>query len=253
MMPAAVRNNRFSLLMIMLMLSFIVLPLLLEISGQVDTPASHWIIIAVSALLLAAATFAVSNRRRVMYFTLVLMTASFIVEVFSQVLPSNQAAILHHILRVTFFGFIIIELLRVLFQPQKVTFDTISASLCVYLLIGALWANFYAICELLVPGSIGILGSHDAQAAAKVSEMARLFRMLYFSLVTLSTVGYGDVVPLTPTTRMLAATEAIVGQIYLLVMVSRLVGIHVAQTLAPLSGTPLSPLERRDGDEEIQR
>ena len=55
---------------------------------------------------------------------------------------------------------------------------------------------------------------------------------LYFSLVTLTTLGYGDVTPLTTLARISAALEAVVGQIYVVVLVARLVGINVSQTLA---------------------
>ena len=53
----------------------------------------------------------------------------------------------------------------------------------------------------------------------------------YYSFVTLSTLGYGDVSPLNPIARMFSYTEAITGQVYLAVLVARLVGLHISQTL----------------------
>ena len=96
-------------------------------------------------------------------------------------------------------------------------------------MLGAVWANIYAIVEMVTPGSIAYVlpVPHDQ----KNTEIARSFHMLYFSFVTLSTVGYGDMVPTTTVARMFAVTEAISGQIYLLVMVSRLVGLQVSQAL----------------------
>ena len=51
---------------------------------------------------------------------------------------------------------------------------------------------------------------------------------LYLSLVTLSSVGYGDIIPVTPPARMIAALEAVVGQLYLAVFLARLVGLHMS-------------------------
>jgi hypothetical protein len=79
--------------------------------------------------------------------------------------------------------------------------------------------------------------------------LERLIHMLYFSFTTLTSVGYGDVVPRTNIARMLAVTEALVGQCYLLVMVSRLVGLHVAQALPAGPGpSPDMPTAPKDAD-----
>jgi hypothetical protein len=60
--------------------------------------------------------------------------------------------------------------------------------------------------------------------------------VLYFSFVTLTTLGYGDVVPTSPVTRTLASLEAITGQLYLTVLVARLVGLHIAESLGQRGG-----------------
>jgi hypothetical protein len=56
--------------------------------------------------------------------------------------------------------------------------------------------------------------------------------VLYFSFVTLCTLGYGDIVPVSPVAQTFSAVEAIIGQLYLAVLVARLVGMHTAHTLA---------------------
>jgi len=65
---------------------------------------------------------------------------------------------------------------------------------------------------------------HDAHALRQV----RYPEFIYFSVVTMTTLGFGDMIPTTPHARMLAAAEALVGQIYLTVFVARLVGLHLA-------------------------
>lgn len=57
--------------------------------------------------------------------------------------------------------------------------------------------------------------------------VGRLMQMRYFSFETLTTLGYGDIVPRSPVARMLATLEAVMGQIYLTVLIARLVGLHI--------------------------
>ena len=70
---------------------------------------------------------------------------------------------------------------------------------------------------------------------------------LYYSFVTMSTLGYGDIVPRSSLARMAAALQAIVGQLYLVVLVSRLVGIHIAQASESVAHFELDVLERHQG------
>jgi len=235
------QRNRYKLLLAALMSSFIVVPTIFEVANLYETKSSQWFVFGISAVLLMFATFAVSDSRHIKRIAVFLMLICLFIEVLSTLYAtSKEVAIVHHSLRVLFFGYIIIEILRSLFRPNVVTFDTISASLCVYLLIGALWAHFYSLCEIVVPGSVAVHDRMEGLVNIKNNDMTISFRMLYFSLLTLSTVGYGDVVPLSPMTRMLAVSEAIIGQIYLLVMVSRLVGLQISQALS-------TPQSKQDG------
>jgi hypothetical protein len=70
--------------------------------------------------------------------------------------------------------------------------------------------------------------------------------VLYFSLATLTTLGYGDIVPTSAVSRMLASVEAVVGQLYLTVLVARLVGLHIAHSIEQAAKTEL---DRPSGDE----
>jgi voltage-gated potassium channel Kch len=100
--------------------------------------------------------------------------------------------------------------------------DKIFAAICVYLLMGYAWTFIYALLEELQPGSFVALS-----AVAPNDYVARYMEMRYLSFMTLTTVGYGDIVPHSPATRTLAALEAVAGQIYLTVLVARLVGLHI--------------------------
>jgi len=120
-----------------------------------------------------------------------------------------------------FFGWTCAWLLADLFRKRRVTGASISAALCAYLLVGLTFAFVYN-----VLGRTAFTGT----ASSDPLEFA------YFSFVTLTTLGYGDVLPVAPYARSLAALEALAGQIVLVVLVARLVGLHVAAHLENTDG-----------------
>ncbi len=113
---------------------------------------------------------------------------------------------------------------RHVFSAKKVDSSLICAALSLYLLIGMLWGIVYEVVERLAPGSFAGDLLKNTQSAL---EMRQHFQ--YLSFVTLTTLGYGDILPQTPGASALCHTEAIVGQIFLAVLVARLVGIQVSQ------------------------
>jgi hypothetical protein len=126
----------------------------------------------------------------------------------------------------------VIVLLAFLFRQQRITFNMICASLCVYLLLGVLWAMGYSVLEVLEPGSfLFTLAGEDQHYHMRFGGEESIYP-LYYSLVTMTTLGYGDIVPTSPSARMFAAVEALTGQLYLAVLVARLVGLHISQAAA---------------------
>lgn len=115
-------------------------------------------------------------------------------------------------------------LLSYIFQRQRVTGDTIFAAVVAYLLMALIFANLYGLLALLVPDSfIPPLGLSLGCPSHLNTEM------VYFSLVTISTVGYGGIIPHLPFAQMLAGIEAVIGQLYMSVLIAWLVGLHVSQ------------------------
>jgi len=124
-----------------------------------------------------------------------------------------------------FLLFICMHLLRFVIVAKKVNSDLIFASLCAYLLVALVWSRIYILIELFVPGSFSI----DATLFQSGEEIAALFT--YYSFVTISTLGYGDVAPITQLARSWAAMEAILGQLYLAIVVARLMGLYIGSEL----------------------
>ncbi len=109
-------------------------------------------------------------------------------------------------------GILLADVLR---HPH-VTVGTISGSICVFVLIGIAWTLMYTIADQLLPDAF-----HGLVAGEGQQRSGELF---YFSFVTLTTLGYGDITPARPETMSLATLEAVVGQLYLVVMVASFVG-----------------------------
>jgi len=109
-------------------------------------------------------------------------------------------------------------------REHRVTTDTIAGAACVYALIGLLWGNLYDMVAALNPGAFEIPAGFLTGPSGETS-----FALQYFSFITLTTVGYGDIHPATPTAAGLAITEAIAGQLYVAITIARLVGLQLMQ------------------------
>jgi hypothetical protein len=108
---------------------------------------------------------------------------------------------------------------------RRVTADTIYGAVCVYLLLGLVWSAAYRLLEILSPGSFaGPLGI-DPQTGQEIPNYA------YFSFTTLTTLGYGDITPVTSPAMAAAILEAIAGPLYIAILISRLVSIYVSQSI----------------------
>ena len=119
----------------------------------------------------------------------------------------------------------IVAMLRNVFEVEKVTVNRIVGSICIYILIGMFFTFIYAGIDLLLPNTFTFAG-------VQMFSLDNLPDYLYFSFTTLTTLGYGDIVPLVRFSRLVAMFEAITGQIYLVVMVATLVGMHVSRRVA---------------------
>jgi hypothetical protein len=142
--------------------------------------------------------------------------------------------IAQHLLQAVFYAFAVALILRNIFQAAAITRDDILGTVCGYLLAANVWGSVYIATAILVPGSFAI--SHDLNDVT--SDQGRTALFSYFSVVTLTTMGYGDITPVRPPADVLAMLEAIFGQFYIAVVVAQLVGLRLAQALT--SGGPPS-------------
>lgn len=138
-------------------------------------------------------------------------------------LPGNLQTYLTDTLAIGVFGYAIFFISRYLFETDRVSLEMLYAALCLYLLIGVTWVFVYHFIETGRPGSFTLLiedGSHPINSRNLLGQFS------YYSYVTLSTLGYGDITPVTRVARSMSALEAIVGQLYLAVVLARVVALY---------------------------
>ncbi len=129
-------------------------------------------------------------------------------------------SLLTRIFGALFFAYAAINILRIIAKSEKVTRETIFAAVVAYLLIALMWAFLYIILERVSPGSFSL---PDKVYGREIMQFE------YLSFITITTLGYGDITPLTEKASALAMIEAVVGQIYMVVLVAWLVGMHVSE------------------------
>jgi voltage-gated potassium channel len=117
-------------------------------------------------------------------------------------------------------------ILPYIFRTRQVTLDTIFAAVVAYLFICSIFANSYSLIYFLNPHSFNLTPvPHMDQFYAVYTDL------IYFSIITISGVGYGDIVPLLPFPRMLAALEAVLGHFYIALLIAWLVGTYISQSI----------------------
>ncbi len=172
------------------------------------------------AVVLAAVVVAADSRRHLI-FGLALGVPAFVLSVTGDIVHHRLLGWITYFLVVVLFLFIIRLMLIKIFRAQTVTLATIGYALCTYILLGTVWTLFYAPAVELNPEAFS---QPMDQPGSTPGAM-----LVYFSFVTLTTLGYGDISPVSYLARSLAIIEALTGTLFLAVLISRLVGSYSSQ------------------------
>jgi Ion channel len=150
----------------------------------------------------------------------VLMVAAVIVAALNTFLSIPTLAGIKWSLLTAFFGISVAGLFRYLRDSRSIGSPHLYTAVSIYLLLGMQWFALYSAIDGFLPGSF-------LRTASIATD--RQAELLYFSLVTLSTVGYGDIVPLNGEVRMIAALEGVTGVLYIAITVALLVSSYKQQ------------------------
>jgi hypothetical protein len=193
-------------------------------------PLSRVILNLLLGAILASGVLLYVRRRRVMAIGVILSLAALVSGALQVLLPSRGMAITRQACLALFLTFTAGVLLNAVLSSGKVTSEKLSGAVCVFLLIGFLWATLFSVVELVTPGSLHVSQEEQAAMDEALRHGEPNSPMIYFSFVTLTTLGYGDVLPVSPVARTLAWIEAVLGQLYLTILVARLVGMHLTHS-----------------------
>jgi hypothetical protein len=155
-----------------------------------------------------------SEIRRRLWPTVLLMVGAMILALLGNIWNRPVVTITKWAFLAAFFAVTVGGLFSFLRQALEITETHLYTAVSIYLLLGMLWFSVYCAIDTYYPGSI-------LQGGSLLTN--REDQLLYFSLITLSTIGYGDIVPVDPEVRMLAALEGLVGVLYIAITVAILV------------------------------
>jgi hypothetical protein len=194
------------------------------------------------ALLMLAVFLVVLDGRRARTIGLLLAVPALLTNWLHYVVSPQwllTSELLYHGFMCAFLFYGAFTILQTIFRRKDVNADAVVGAVCGYILAGAAFGNLYTTIELLQPGSFSI----NTGIAAQLGDWhARRFLFGYFSLVTLTSMGYGDVTPVAPAAASLTWIEAVFGQFYLAVVVAQLVGMRIGHRT---SGSTSPPEEKR--------
>ncbi|MEM9596303.1 MAG: ion channel [Acidobacteriota bacterium] len=203
-------------LVVLCVLSFVVLPFV-EPSGMAGTVIS----LAFSLVFMAGALIgglSVGWRRFVMVLALVSIVLSWRGDQ-PEAVFLDFVSLVVSIVFMTFVGW---QLLREVFRPGDVNAHRLRGAIAVYIVIGFIFALIFGLVEGLAPGSFQGLGPEGFGED--------LHEAVYFSFVTLTTLGFGDITPESKLAQTLVVVEAILGQLFIAVLIGRLVSLSIANS-----------------------
>lgn len=168
-------------------------------------------------MVLGAAVLAVGGRPRDLAVAVALVTPAIAGKWLLHFQQNPLLAELTFSTALLFVAFVILHLLRYILRAPHVNHEVMCAGIAAYLMIGLLWSLAYGLVWRLQPGAF-LFSAGPAEMKGSTA--------LYFSFVTLTTVGYGDICPVARAARMLAAVEAMTGTLFVAVLISRLVSLY---------------------------
>jgi hypothetical protein len=192
-------------------------------------------LLLINTLLWCTGVFAIGVGRRLLVISISLAVMTFVLQwiAIAAEFPNMLVAVAFHVTAIGLVAFISSYVLIAVMKSSTIRTDTVLGGICVYLLMGVLFALMFSLVEISNAGSFSVASArgpsamtwipfHDVPPAEIALGEANL---LYFSFTTLTTLGYGDISPVSPAARSLTSLEAVAGQLFMAILIARLVGL----------------------------
>ena len=202
-------------LLIALALLFFFFPFVEEITG------GELIVAVLLTLVLISAVLAVARRRSTLIVALLLAIPAVAGRWINHFWPGLLPPAVFLVATLVLIAFVVAHLLHFVLSAPSVDTEVLCASISAYVMLGLIWTIAYWLVDLVTPHAFAFNTNTGDQSMNG-------FNAFYFSFVTLSTVGYGDITPVSKVARMLAALEAMTGLLYVAVLIARLVSLYSA-------------------------
>lgn len=140
---------------------------------------------------------------------------------------SGPVEVLMLIAQILFHGYAVVVLLAYVLRDDIVTLDELFAIACAYVLIALLWASAYGLVVHFDPAAIFINPTNTLDGQVSWSDL------VYYSMTTLTSTGYGEITPVSPTARALAMLQMVLGVLFVAILIARLTGMHRLSRIKP--------------------
>ena len=217
----------FGVLLASLMMTIVGAPLATKFAFFIPGLHGQAAVAPLVLVLTIAAAYAISSSARSRPTSVFLGGLGVAFLCLSTLFRHNSLTAINLVAQMVFLSYVIVVVVRVVFRASIVDGNILCGAASLYLMIGVLIGFIYSLIELLNPGSFIIVQAVGQPASGSGDVHAGW--LIYFSLTTLTTVSLGDIMPATDSARSVVVLEAILGQILIVLMMARLVGLHVAQ------------------------
>jgi hypothetical protein len=201
-----------------------------------------WLTALLFSLLLVSGVAYISTRRSWRLLAGAVALAAIILWGLREIYPTTAIFAISKLVTLLFLSCLTLVLaVRVFGGKGEVTADRVRGAIALYLLFGVVWSVLYQLLAALLSGSFSLAGGMGTTLGERDGDLT------YFSFVTLTTLGYGDITPVHPLARMFVVLEALVGQLYPATLLARLVSLEITARQKP-EREEISPRYETGGD-----
>lgn len=210
---------------IFLLISLVLFLLLGAVVGQMQTDMGQLVVTSSTIVMLAVGIWSFKETKHWFLAGLGILAAIIVVVVIGFILESAGFRYIHLLLMLVFYIWTTWLAARQVLFTGTIDDNKIVGAICIYLLLGLIWTIMYLLIAQAVPDAFN--GLQQAPWYENFSELS------YYSFVTLTTLGYGDISPKLPIPKFLAYMEAVVGVLYIAILVASLIGVRMSHHTSP--------------------